>query len=133
MDEALRVVKKDIALPAVLGRICPAPCERACHRRSIDSPVSICLLKRYAADHDLELASPFEPEVEKPNGKKIGIIGTGPAGLSAAYFLLQKGYACVLYDKNQVPAIGGEDQDEVSFGDLSYPPICGVALFLSSM
>ena len=45
VEEALRVVKKDIALPAVLGRICPAPCERACHRRSVDEPVSICKLK----------------------------------------------------------------------------------------
>lgn len=81
-DEALRVVKKDIALPAVLGRICPAPCERACRRRNIDESVSICTLKRYAADHDLDHSSVFLPEKEAPYGKKIGIIGTGPAGLS---------------------------------------------------
>lgn len=104
-DEALRVVKKDIALPAVLGRICPAPCERACRRRNIDESVSICTLKRYAADHDLDHSSVFLPEKEAPYGKKIGIIGTGPAGLSAAYFLLQKGYQCTLYDKN--PLAGG--------------------------
>jgi NADPH-dependent glutamate synthase beta subunit-like oxidoreductase len=104
-DEALRVVKKDIALPAVLGRICPAPCERACRRRNIDEPVSICSLKRYAADDDLEQQLSFLPEKEDLNGKKIGIIGTGPAGLSAAYFLLQKGYQCTLYDKN--PLAGG--------------------------
>jgi NADPH-dependent glutamate synthase beta subunit-like oxidoreductase len=103
VEEALHVVRKDIALPAVLGRICPAPCERACHRRSVDDPVSICKLKKYAADYDLNLETPYQPALEKSNGKKIGIIGTGPAGLSAAYFLLQKGYACVLYDKNPVP------------------------------
>jgi len=102
-DEALRVVKKDIALPAVLGRICPAPCERACRRRDVDTAVSICLLKRYAADHDLDKNNQFLPLVAPSNGRKIGIIGTGPAGLSAAYFLLQKGYACVLYDKNEQP------------------------------
>ena len=102
-DEALRVVKKDIALPAVLGRICPAPCERACRRRNIDEPVSICTLKRYAADHDLEHSSKFLPTKEAINVKKIGIIGTGPAGLSAAYFLLQQGYQCTLYDKNPLP------------------------------
>ena len=102
-DEALRVVKKDIALPAVLGRICPAPCERACRRRTIDDPVSICLLKRYAADHDLNQESTFIPELAPPNGKKIGIIGAGPAGLAAAYFLLQKGYKCTLYEKNPLP------------------------------
>ena len=104
-DEALRVVKKDIALPAVLGRICPAPCERACRRRNIDEPVSICTLKRYAADHDLEHSNSFIPDVPPSNSKKIGIIGSGPAGLSAAYFLLQKGYQCVLYEKN--PLAGG--------------------------
>jgi ferredoxin len=66
----------------------------------VDTAVSICLLKRYAADHDLSNKLPFTPEISSRNGKKIGIIGTGPAGLSAAYFLLQKGYECVLYDKN---------------------------------
>ena len=102
-EEALRVIKRDIALPAVLGRICPAPCERACHRRSVDSPVSICKLKRYAADHDLDQPDQFIPSIAQSNGRKVAIIGTGPAGLSAAYFLLQKGYACELYDKNPVP------------------------------
>ena len=102
-EEALRVVKKDIALPAVLGRICPAPCERACRRRNIDESVSICTLKRYAADYDLGKEYTFTPEIAPANGKKIGIIGAGPAGLSAAYFLLQKGYACTIYDKNPQP------------------------------
>jgi len=102
-DEALSVVKQDISLPAVLGRICPAPCERACRRRNVDTPVSICLLKRYAADHDLSSKSHYMPIKSNSNGLKIGIIGTGPAGLSAAYFLLQKGYICVLYDKNPLP------------------------------
>jgi NADPH-dependent glutamate synthase beta subunit-like oxidoreductase len=103
VQEALRVVKEDIALPAVLGRICPAPCERACHRRSIDSPVSICKLKRYAADNDLKLHEHYQPNIAESNGRRVGIIGTGPAGLAAAYFLLQKGYTCVLYDKKPKP------------------------------
>jgi len=102
-EEALKVVKRDIALPAVLGRICPAPCERACHRREVDEPVSICHLKRYAADFDLALPKPFRPTISERNDKKVAIIGTGPAGLSAAYFLLQKGYQCVLFDKNPFP------------------------------
>jgi ferredoxin len=103
IDEALRVVKNDIALPAVLGRICPAPCERACRRRDVDEPVSICHLKRYAADFDLSHDLPYQPGLKEANGRRIAIIGTGPAGLSAAYFLLQKGYQCVLYDKNPSP------------------------------
>jgi ferredoxin len=102
-DDALRIAKSDIALPAVLGRICPAPCERACRRRNIDEAVSICLLKQFAADHDLQKSSPFRPERMEDNGKKICIIGSGPAGLSAAYFLLRKGYDCVIYDKNPLP------------------------------
>ncbi|MDH5399930.1 MAG: 2Fe-2S iron-sulfur cluster-binding protein [Cyclobacteriaceae bacterium] len=110
-DEALKVVKKDIALPAVLGRICPAPCERACRRRMIDEPVSICLLKRYAADHDLGHDECFLPDMDPPNGKKTAVIGAGPAGLAAAYFLLQKGYACTVYDKNPLP--GGTLRYEV--------------------
>ena len=59
--EALKVVKKDIALPAILGRICPAPCEGACRRKSIDGAVSICLLKRSAGDADLALDPSWIP------------------------------------------------------------------------
>ncbi|MBS0000262.1 MAG: (2Fe-2S)-binding protein [Cyclobacteriaceae bacterium] len=103
INEALQIVKRDIALPAVLGRICPAPCERACRRRDVDESVSICHLKRYAADFDLSQPTPFQPGIARPNGRSIAIIGTGPAGLSAAYFLIQKGYRCVLYDKDPLP------------------------------
>jgi len=102
-DDALRVVKKDIAIPAVLGRICPAPCERACRRKTMDEPVYICLLKRYAADHDLAHEEPFIPDVLPPTGKKVAVVGAGPAGLAAAYFLIQKGYAVTVYDKHPLP------------------------------
>ena len=97
--EALRLVKHDIALPSVLGRICPAPCEGACHRRTVDSSVSICLLKRFVGDHnDIH---PFEPL--PPNGKKVAVIGAGPAGLAAAYYLQLNGYQTVLYEKENAP------------------------------
>lgn len=96
VDEALKIVKANIALPAVLGRICPAPCEKACKRKTIDEPVSICLLKRYAADHS-EHIDVCEPS----NGKRIAIIGSGPAGLSSAYYLALKGYSCTIFDKNK--------------------------------
>ena len=98
-EAALKLVKKDIALPAVLGRICPAPCEGACHRRTVDSSVSICLLKRFVGDeNDLH---PFEPL--PINGKRVAVIGSGPAGLAAAYYLQLNGYQTVLYDKNNEP------------------------------
>lgn len=96
-DEALNVVKKDIALPAVLGRICPAPCEGACHRKTVDEPISICLLKRIVGDEGNEAAI---PEIEK-TGKKVVVIGAGPAGLAAAYYLQLKGVQVTLIDKNE--------------------------------
>jgi ferredoxin len=101
--DAIITVKKDIALPAVLGRICPAPCEKACNRKSYDNPVSICYLKRFAADIDLELDSPYRPEIKKKTGKKVAVVGAGPTGLSAAYYLIQEGHECFIYDQNPQP------------------------------
>jgi len=97
LDQALAVVKKDIALPAVLGRICPAPCEGACHRKTVDEPVSICLLKRIVGDDGIESEI---PQVEE-SGKKVAVIGAGPAGLAAAYYLQLKGIQVTLFDKNE--------------------------------
>jgi NADPH-dependent glutamate synthase beta subunit-like oxidoreductase/ferredoxin len=99
LDESLAVVKRDIALPAVLGRICPAPCEGACHRKTVDEAVSICLLKRFVGD---EGADPEIIPAEK-TGKKVAVIGAGPAGLAAAYYLQLKGVQVTLLDKNEKP------------------------------
>lgn len=101
--DAIDTVKKNIALPAVLGRICSAPCEKGCHRKSFDNPVSICSLKRYVADVDLAQESPFRPDTESKSGKKVAILGAGPAGLSAAYYLVQYGHTCFVYDQNPQP------------------------------
>ena len=100
---AIKTVKKDIPLPAILGRICPAPCEKVCRRAQLDAPVSICLLKRSVADVDLESEKPFTPECQPTTGKKVAIVGAGPAGLSAAYYLKQVGIDCVLYDDHDHP------------------------------
>jgi ferredoxin len=102
-DAAIRTVKKNIALPAVLGRICPAPCERGCNRKYYDQTLSICLLKRFVADVDLASEHPFQPQCKPDSGKKVAIIGAGPAGLSAAYYLAQKGYRCHVFDQNEEP------------------------------
>lgn len=102
-EDAIITVKKDIALPAVLGRICLAPCENGCNRKSYDHPVSICLLKRFVADVDLAKDSHYVPELKKTSGKKVAIIGAGPTGLSAAYYIVQGGHACCVYDRNPKP------------------------------
>jgi NADPH-dependent glutamate synthase beta subunit-like oxidoreductase len=115
-ENALKIIKRDIALPAVFGRVCPAPCEGACRRKSIDEPVSICLLKRSAGDFDIEGKSPYLPGREAPKGKKVCIIGAGPAGLSAAYFLQIRGYDTEIFDRNDNP--GGTLKREVESGVL---------------
>jgi len=104
-DEALKVVRQDIALPSVLGRICPAPCEGACRRKSIDEPVAICLLKRFAGDNKLTGKERCKPVVPPSNSFKIAIAGAGPAGLSAAYYLQLKGYSCDVFEATS--AAGG--------------------------
>ncbi len=103
MRDAIVTVKEQIALPAVLGRICPAPCEKACRRGVQDAPLAICLLKRFAADVDLASAAPYLPPCEPASGKRVAIVGAGPAGLAAAYYLLQQGHACVLFDDHEKP------------------------------
>ncbi len=102
-DLAIATVKRDIALPAVLGRICPAPCEKVCRRAGCDGAVSICLLKRFAADADLNLENPYLPVCRGSAGKKVAIVGAGPAGLSAAYYLARDGVRCAVFDKSQRP------------------------------
>ncbi len=104
--QALEVVKRDIALPSILGRICPAPCEAGCRRKQVDEAVSICLLKRYVGDEDLKSGKPYLPQLTELSGKKVAIIGAGPAGLAAAYYLQIKGHQAVIFEKNS--KAGGE-------------------------
>jgi NADPH-dependent glutamate synthase beta subunit-like oxidoreductase len=104
--KALEVVKRDIALPSILGRICPAPCEAGCRRKQVDEAVSICLLKRYVGDDDLKSENPYQPQLANLSGKKVAIVGAGPAGLAAAYYLQIKGHQAVIFEKNS--KAGGE-------------------------
>jgi len=101
--DALITVKQDIALPAVLGRICPAPCEKGCNRNQHDEAVSICLLKRFVADWDLAQDDPYLPLQSPSSGKNVAIVGAGPAGLSAAYYMAQMGHTAVLFDDHPKP------------------------------
>ena len=103
LRQAIETVKSRIAFPAVLGRLCHAPCEKACRRGRADAPVSICLLKRYAADADLAADTPFLPSKAPDTGKRVAIVGAGPGGLAAAYYLLRMGHACTIHDENDTP------------------------------
>ena len=74
-EEAIRTIKRDIALPAVLGRICPKPCEKVCRRGKADDAVAICDLKRFAADVDLARETPYLPECRSSSGRRVAILG----------------------------------------------------------
>ncbi|NLI01497.1 MAG: NAD(P)-binding protein [Chthonomonadales bacterium] len=101
--EALIVVKERIPLPAVLGRICPELCEKGCRRAAHDGALSVCLTKRFVADFDLNSGEPYLPACSPPTGRRVAIVGSGPAGLSAAYYLRQMGHACTLFDEHPLP------------------------------
>ncbi len=103
LREAIVTVKRDIALPAVLGRICPAPCEKVCRRKQHDEAVSICLLKRHVADVDLWSREPYTPVSSPRREKRVAIVGAGPAGLAAAYYLQQDGFDCTVFDDHDEP------------------------------
>lgn len=103
LRDAIATVKSAIPLPATLGRICPELCEKGCRRGRHDAAVSICSLKRYVADKDLAADAPYLPARAAPTGKRVAIVGTGPAGLTAAWFLLQRGHDVTLYDARGQP------------------------------
>ncbi len=104
-EEALKLIKDKIPLPASIGRVCPHPCEEACRRKLVEEPISILNLKRYAADLDLGKANPYLPEVAPCTGMSVAIVGGGPGGLSAAYYLRQLGHAVTVIDAQ--PKLGG--------------------------
>ncbi|MBR7060916.1 MAG: FAD-dependent oxidoreductase, partial [Eubacterium sp.] len=96
-DEALKLIKNKIALPASIGRVCPHPCEKGCRRANVEEPINIAQLKAFAADLDLKSDS-YIPEKSAPTGKKVSIIGGGPAGLTAAFYLAILGHEVIVYD-----------------------------------
>jgi len=102
-DEAIRIIKETIPFAFALGCICPAPCEDVCRRGEYDEAISICALKRFAAEQDLKKDEPYIPELPPESGHKVAIVGAGPAGLTAAYYLRQQGHGVTVYEAHEKP------------------------------
>lgn len=105
--EALNLIRERAPLVGILGRICHHPCESQCRRSEVDKPVAICSLKRFVSDHELE--DPYHgitiPEPEIKYKEKIAVIGSGPAGLTAAWKLTSLGYQVTIFEA--LPVVGG--------------------------
>ena len=101
--DALELIKKENPFPAVCGRICNRRCEDECTRGSVDAPVAIDEVKKFIADKELDKSIRFVPHKLHDFGKKIAVIGAGPAGLSCAYYLAADGYRVTVFDKNALP------------------------------
>lgn len=103
--EAVRIIKEKIPIPASIGRVCPHPCESNCRRRLVEEPLSVAYLKAFAADNDLASDNPYTAVCDKKTGKSVAIIGGGPAGLTAAYYLCLSGHDVTIYEA--MPEMGG--------------------------
>jgi heterodisulfide reductase subunit A-like polyferredoxin len=101
--EAIELIYKNLPLPAVLGRVCPHPCEKVCRRALKEDPIAICKLKRFAADQ-IDYSELTLPEIT-PRDEKVAVIGSGPGGLSAAYYLALDGYKVTIFEA--APVLGG--------------------------
>jgi formate dehydrogenase major subunit len=104
LDRAMEVIFDRLSLPGTLGRICPRLCEQNCRRCDYDHEgLAIAALHRYATDRNGVAESPCWPVAGEPSGKSVAIVGAGPAGLSAAFYLLREGHACTLFDAHPRP------------------------------
>lgn len=103
-EQAARLIREKIPFPSSIGRICPHPCETACRRKLVEQPIAIAALKSVAGDFSLAQGIPL-PDIQPGTGKRVAVVGGGPGGLTAAYFLRCKGHAVTVYD--QMPQMGG--------------------------
>ena len=103
--DAVETIFEVFPFPSSIGRVCPHPCESACRRRLVESPVSIAHLKAFAGDKVRADGNAKKVDLAVPTGKSVGVVGGGPAGLTAAYQLLRRGHSVKVYD--QMPEMGG--------------------------
>ncbi|MDY6971158.1 MAG: FAD-dependent oxidoreductase [Thermodesulfobacteriota bacterium] len=103
--EALNVIKERVPMPLSIGRVCPHFCESACRRNDVDEPVNINHLKRYCADLEMKSGTRYETLLAPSSEKRVAIVGGGPAGLAAAYYLKRLGHASTIFEA--MPKLGG--------------------------
>ncbi len=103
--EALKLFKQEHPFPGSCGRVCHHPCESVCTRGDADEPVAIQYLHRYLAQVDFEDNDPYIPDVAEKRDKKVAVVGSGPAGLTCAYYMAQMGYSVTIFEK--LPVKGG--------------------------
>jgi len=115
--EALAVIREKVPFPGALGRVCIHPCEQACRREALNEPISIKFLKWAAAERD---DKQWQQRAKKmpPTGKKVAIIGSGPAGLTAGYYLAKQGHAVTVFEA--LPEPGG--MMRIGIPDYRLPP-----------
>lgn len=103
LEEAARLLLEDNPLAPVTGRVCPHYCEKDCSRHRVDEPVAIRDIERYVGDYVLRKAEEFFSVEAKDSGKKVAIVGSGPAGLVAAYYLRKSGHRVVVFEREREP------------------------------
>ncbi len=107
--ESARIFKRTIPFPSILGRVCPAPCEEHCRRDEVDEAIAIRDSHRYAGDQVLQemreqgIDPPLPFELQPKTGKRVAVIGSGPAGASAAYYLLIAGHDVTIFERDEAP------------------------------
>jgi formate dehydrogenase beta subunit len=116
-QEALAIIREKVPFPGTLGRVCIHPCEEACRRSALNDPISIKFLKRFVADQDSGLWKSASRKLP-PSGKKVAIVGSGPAGLTAGYYLAKAGHTVTVFE--QFPKAGG--MMRVGIPDYRLPP-----------
>ena len=104
-QEALELIKLASPFPSICGRVCPHPCESECNRDQIDKPVAIRSIERFLGDLDLKAKKRFMPEMKPRKKEKVAVVGSGPAGLTCAYYLAKEGYKVTIFEKAKV--LGG--------------------------